>query len=71
LASYPQQEVTAMTDHERAALIKLLQEQSQFHAANPAAAREFLLGTGIYTPEGNLTPEYGGPAPEPKAEQQR
>jgi hypothetical protein len=60
-----------MTDHERAALTKLLQEQTEFHSANPAAAREFLLATGIYTPEGNLTPEYGGPPPEQKAEQRR
>jgi hypothetical protein len=60
-----------MTDRERAALTKLLQEQTRFHAANPAAAREFLLATGIYTPEGNLTPEYGGPPPEPKPEQRR
>jgi hypothetical protein len=60
-----------MTDHERAALTKLLQEQTRFHSANPAAAREFLLATGIYTPEGDLTPEYGGTPPEPKVQQQR
>jgi hypothetical protein len=61
-----------MTERERAALTKLLQEQTRFHSSNPAAAREFLLGTGIYTPEGDLSPEYGGPpAPKPEAKQQR
>jgi hypothetical protein len=37
-----------MTDHERAALTKLLQEQTQFHSANPAAAREPLGHRHIY-----------------------
>jgi hypothetical protein len=50
-----------MTDQERAVIRQMLQEQSKFHEANPAAARAFLMGTGIYTPEGDLTPEYGGP----------
>ena len=57
-----------MTEQERTALKAMLQEQKQYHVANPAAAREFLLGTGIYTSDGNLTPEYGGPPKkEPKA----
>jgi hypothetical protein len=55
------QEVTPMTDQERTILKAILQEQKQYHVANPAAARAFLLGTGIYTADGNLTPEYGGP----------
>jgi hypothetical protein len=61
-----------MTQHERDALTKLLQEQTRLHSENPAAAREFLLGTGIYTPEGDLTPEYGGPPQRaPEAKQRR
>lgn len=61
-----------MTQHERAALTRLLEEQTRFHSENPAAARAFLLGTGIYTPEGDLTPEYGGPPqPAPEAKQRR
>jgi hypothetical protein len=60
-----------MTQHDRDALTKLLQEQTRFHSENPAAARRFLLSTGIYTPEGNLTPEYGGPSQSDSEGKQR
>jgi hypothetical protein len=60
-----------MTEQERTALKAILQEQKQYHVANPAAARAFLLGTGIYTPDGNLTPEYGGPQKEEKGKEAR
>lgn len=49
-----------MTDQQREALKLMLEEQAQYHKANPAAARAFLLKTGIYTQDGKLAPEYDG-----------
>ncbi len=49
-----------MTDQERAAIRKALEEQTRAHQARPAEARAFLLRSGVYTPKGELTPEYGG-----------
>lgn len=58
-------------EQERTALMVILQEQKQYHIANPAAARAFLLGTGIYTSDGDLTPEYGGPPLDDKGDATR
>lgn len=49
-----------MTDQERAHLLEVLAKQKQFHQANPDEANAFLARTGIYTEDGQLTPEYGG-----------
>lgn len=59
-----------MTEQERIAIKQILSDQVRFHEANPQAARAFLLQTGIYTPSGELTPEYGGP-PETSKEKPR
>ncbi len=50
-----------MTDQQRAAILKALKEQTEAHEASPLEARAFMLRSGVYTPEGELTPEYGGP----------
>jgi hypothetical protein len=58
------QEVTAMTDEEREAIRRVLEEQIRLHKASPIEARAFLLRSGVYTSKGELTPEYGGPTPK-------
>jgi hypothetical protein len=57
-------EVTSMTDQEREAIRRALEEQTRLHKASPAEARAFLLKSGVYTAKGELTPEYGGPSPK-------
>jgi len=48
-----------MLDDERSErIIQLLKRQTEYFRPNPAAAREFLLRTNIYTPDGELAPEY-------------
>jgi hypothetical protein len=49
-----------MTDQERAAIRKALEDQTRDHKASPLEARAFLLKSGVYTSQGELTPEYGG-----------
>jgi hypothetical protein len=56
-----------MTDREREAIRKALEEQTRTHKANPAQARAFLLKSGVYTSKGELAPEYGGEAANRKA----
>jgi len=47
-----------LSEEEREEIRQLLREQTEYHRANPAAAREFLLSTGIYTADGELAPQY-------------
>ncbi len=47
-----------MTEQQRESIKKLLAEQADYHRTHPAAARAFLLKTGIYTQDGKLAPEY-------------
>jgi hypothetical protein len=49
-----------MTDKERAKIRQALEEQTRAHKASPVEARAFLLKSGVYTANGDLTPEYGG-----------
>jgi len=49
-----------MTDREREAIRRALEEQTRVHKASPIEARDFLLKSGVYTSKGELTPEYGG-----------
>jgi conjugal transfer/entry exclusion protein len=55
------QEVTAMTEQQRAKLMEALEKQAAKNATSPEAALKFLIETGTYTPQGNLAPEFGGP----------
>ena len=57
-----------MTHAERNAAIKLaIIAHSKKALASPAAARRSLIASGIYTKEGQLRPEYGGPPIKAKA----
>jgi hypothetical protein len=58
--------VVAMTEQQRAKLMEALEKQAAHNATSAEAARQFLIETGTYTPQGNLTPEFGGPALEQK-----
>lgn len=49
-----------MTEQEREAIKRLLEDQTQYHRSHPTEARAFLLSTGIYTADGKLSPEYDG-----------
>ncbi|MCL2716665.1 MAG: hypothetical protein FWD68_19425 [Alphaproteobacteria bacterium] len=54
---------------ERERILRNLKKQEAYHRANPAAARAFLLSTGIYTPDGELAPEYRSDDPEEEESQ--
>jgi len=54
-------------DRER--ILRNLKKQTEYWRANPAAARAFLLSTGIYTPDGELAPEYRSDDPEEEESQ--
>jgi hypothetical protein len=60
------EEVTAMTDQDRAKLIRAMDEQAAKNAASSKAARDFLIKSGTYTKSGQLTAEFGGPGHEDK-----
>jgi len=49
---------------ERDAFKRFLKERTEYFRTNPAAARAFLLSTGIYTADGELAPEYRSDDPE-------
>lgn len=52
-----------MNDEERrAAIIKLIERYTEANCTDAATARRALIREGIYTEEGELAPEYGGPA---------
>ena len=58
-----------MTIEERnAAIIDMLRAYTKKHTRSRKAALAALVAEGIYTPDGELAPEYRGTAePEPKA----
>lgn len=59
-----------MTDQERDAIRKALEDQTRTHQESPDAARAFLLRSGVYTSKGELTAEYGGAASAKPAKMQ-
>lgn len=57
-----------MTDEERrAAIKKLIKDYTAKITVSKEAAREALIAEGIYTENGDLAPEYGGPVKKPKS----
>jgi hypothetical protein len=48
------------TQH-RAKVMEALEDHKKKASADPEYSRRFLIGTGIYTEDGELAPEYGGP----------
>jgi hypothetical protein len=50
-----------MTREQRAALMALMERQTRINTASQEVARAFFIGQGIYTEDGDLTSEYGGP----------
>jgi hypothetical protein len=57
-----------MTHTERNAAVKMaIEAYSKKALSSKAAARRSLISSGIYTPSGDLKPEYGGPAQRTKA----
>lgn len=47
-----------MTDKQRAALKRWMEERTEALSKDPAAARASLVRDGIVTEDGRLTPEY-------------
>lgn len=45
------------------AIRRLIQEYTKEHTKSPEAARAALIREGIYTAEGELMPQFGGPQP--------
>lgn len=43
------------------AIKQLIREYTKEHTKSPEAARAALIREGIYTPDGQLMPEFGGP----------
>jgi hypothetical protein len=51
-----------MTQTERISAIKqLIRDYTKQHTRSPEAARAALIREGIYTEDGELRPEFGGP----------
>lgn len=50
-----------MTDEERERIKKLLRDHTKRVCQSPETARRSLIDSGIYTEDGELAPEYGGP----------
>jgi hypothetical protein len=56
-----------MTQTERNLVIKqLIREYTEEHTKTPEAARAALIREGIYTSDGELMPEFGGPSVNPE-----
>ncbi len=56
-------EAEAMTQEQRnSAIKKLIRDYTAKNTKSPQAARAALIKEGIYTQEGKLMPEFGGPA---------
>jgi hypothetical protein len=56
-----------MTQTERNLMIKqLIREYTEEHTKTPEAARAALIREGIYTSDGELMPEFGGPSVNPE-----
>ena len=51
-----------MNDDERAAIREMLLRRVSARAKTSKAAREWLIGEGLYDADGELRPEYGGPS---------
>lgn len=49
-----------MTEDQRNALLAELRRQREIFANSKEESRSVLIELGIYTPEGQLTPEFGG-----------
>jgi len=43
---------------------RMINEHTAEHASSPEKARAYLVKLGTHTPDGDLTPEYGGPPRE-------
>lgn len=52
---------TLMTEAQRSALMQLIEDYTRANTATPEAARAALIREGIYTADGELMPEFGGP----------
>lgn len=50
-----------MTEEQRAKLLKFIDEYTAKNTVSQKVAREALIREGIYTKDGNLRPEFGGP----------
>jgi hypothetical protein len=48
-------------EQRNAAILKALSEQTKRNTVSPEAARAALIAEGIYTKDGQLRPEFGGP----------
>lgn len=54
-----------MTQAQRNSAIKqLIRDYTKKHTKTPEAARAALIKEGIYTKEGQLMPQFGGPKPK-------
>jgi 7-keto-8-aminopelargonate synthetase-like enzyme len=51
----------------RKQVLAALEAHKQRSLSEPGYARRFLISTGIYTENGDLAPEYGGPKLKKKA----
>ena len=49
-----------MTDTQREAIHRLLEQQREAALANPEAARDSLMRSGLYNEDGSLKAAYGG-----------
>lgn len=57
-----------MTDEQRrAAIKKLIKDYTAKMTVSKKVARETLISEGIYTANGDLAPEYGGPGKKTKS----
>jgi hypothetical protein len=50
-----------MTEEQLSELRRILAEQTEKNLASREAARQFLIKSGTYTPDGQLAPQFGGP----------
>lgn len=59
--------VRQMTDIQRAEIERLLKQQKAASLASREAARESLMRTGLYNPDGSLKAAHGGRKSKPAA----
>jgi hypothetical protein len=55
-----------MNDQDRATIIKTIKEYTIKHTKTPGMALAALVKEGIYTADGQLHPDFGGPLQTPK-----
>ena len=53
------------------AIKRLIRDYTKKHTKSPEAARAALIREGIYTHDGQLMPEFGGPAETSKRQPQK